>query len=48
MDRILECLHCASSDVEVIAIEMDRPMLAVCCKECGTRGPTDPAHAVFA
>jgi len=36
MDRPLDCPHCASSDVEVVAVEYEgRRALAVRCKECG-------------
>ena len=44
------CPFCASDDLDAIAIDQDRAMLAVSCKECGATGPLslsdDPAHAI--
>jgi uncharacterized Zn finger protein len=53
MESTRDCPHCASSDLDVIAVEHDEgPALAVLCKECGMTGPrsssSDPAHAMFA
>jgi len=33
------CPFCASDDLDVIAVDQDRAMLAVSCKECGATGP---------
>ena len=33
------CPFYASDDLDVIAVEQDRAMLAVSCKECGATGP---------
>ena len=51
LERMLDCLQCASDDLEVFEVHA-RITLAVRCKECGAQGPRslsdDPAHAVFA
>ena len=51
MDGILDCPHCASSDVEVVGVAFEaRPALAVRCNECGASGQPsagdDPQHAI--
>ena len=53
MDKMLECPHCASADLEVMGIEyVDRPAPAVHCKERGAFDPPshadNPKHAVYA
>ena len=50
MENPVDCPFCASDDLEVIAVEQDPAMLAVCCKECGATGPVslsdNPAYAI--
>jgi uncharacterized Zn finger protein len=39
MDQMLDCPLCASSELEVVAVEYEnRLALAVHCKECGAFG----------
>jgi hypothetical protein len=51
MEKLLDCPHCVSSDVDVVIVEYEqRPALAVRWRECGAIGPPshsdDPKHAV--